>query len=678
MRAKFIVLTGMAFALTLLSGCMEDDLFKGEEEKEEEKVVEEGEEKDFNTFDFSTVNPATTLEVAYLNTGVKARVYFELYDVMPVIENKYSYSKRPDVTPLFAAYTNTDGVFRDNVSLPAYLKKVYIYSPAFYARTLIEADVVNGSIKATDAVEVNPGTKSVTRAGKKYDSYDSYMVMEGKVPEAYRGNRWKTFLEGGYNGMGFVKYEGKLSDEILRIGEEDVDDLYVAHSSVIDVNKTCPDGYRRYTDFKIDENAKLAVTFLGQNTCWNCSLGYYYYRDGNAPKSLNEANVIMLFPNTQDGTWKGRQDAWDTRGIERGTVAQLKFYGDSYEKENETDTFPAGYRIGFVLANNAWSNRIPEFNGDKKYRAATSEGLSVDNNGNPYDKPRTAAYKYKEYNMISFEDHTDDQNFSDVVITMTSNPENAITNVPTVEPDDPKPVFRKGFYAFEDLWPSEGDYDMNDVVVRYDYEQELGDENNRVKSESFIFTTYQNCATLQNGLAFRVEPSDTPTAVKGSICLDLDGGGVFTEANFTEETDGNAKVYLLTEDVSTDMGATYKVTFEYDHPVAPSSNVDPFIYRNSGKSGKRWEVHLTNTAPTSKMDPDYFHTGSDTSDPEIGRYYVRDRNYPFAIFLSGATPENVEKLLDPQNESKPIDELYPGYSEWVESYGNENADWYKH
>lgn len=684
MKAKTIALTGMVSALIALSGCMEKDVFKGEKE----------EEKTFNTFDYSTVNQATTLEVAYLNTGVKARVYFELYDEMPVVENEYSYSKRPDVTPLFAAYTGKDGVFKDNVRLPAYLKKVYIYTPAFYARTLIEAEVVNGNIQATDAVEEKAATRDVAPTNKPHDSYMVTSVeQKGKwphhyydTPTEYRSDtRWKTWL-GEYDKYrnGEIQYEyagGELSVQS--------DDLYTAHTSVINVNSTCPDNLRCYTDLYVSKDAELAMTFLGQNTCWNCSLGYYYYKDGEKPNSLNNAHIIMLFPNTQDGRWVDGQNkynntyAGNSAGINRGTAVQLMYYPDIAKgsKKGATPTFPAGLRIGFVLANNAWSNRIEAYKDNHRYRAATSEGLSMQDNGEPYDVPRTAAYKYNNHVMISFEDHTWDENFSDVVITMKSNPVDAVTDIPVVNPDDAVVTVTtlKGIYAFEDMWPAQGDYDMNDVIVRHNHEKTFAKDNsNAIQSESFIFKTFQNYASLTNGLAFRVELSGNKVA-STKYYIRKPGESDFTETTaFTHEKDRNADVYLLTGDIRTDMGAEYKVTLEYAEPVAKESEAVPFIYRASeANPDKRWEVHLPKENPTSKMDNDFFGKEADASKPDEKIYYVREGNYPFAIFLSGADEEDVAELLERSNETVPIDQLYNGYAGWVTSQGSSNKDWYK-
>lgn len=665
---KIIVLAGMAFTLPLLTGCVKEATFN----------AENGEEKTFNTFDFSTENSATPLEVAYLNTGVKARVYFELYDEMPVVETTYIYKKRPDVLPLFAAYTDKDGLFKENVKLPAYLKKVYIYAPAFYARTLIEAEVVNGAIQATDATVQAVGTRTVTETP---DAHDSYMVT-ANPPQEYNDKRWMTWLgEYDKNKNGEIKY--KYTGDELAI--KDVSRLYEEHNKVIGNSHStvCPEEYRRYTDLRIDKDAELAVTFLGQNTCWNCSLGYYYYEEGHAPKSLDEANIIMLFPNTQDGNWDQGQKpnnpnryAPNSAGIDRGTVAQLKFYPNN-DQTKETTVFPAGYRIGFVLANNAWSNRLGEFNHHKGYRAATSEGLSVDNNGTPYNKPRTAAYKYESYVMISFEDHVDDENFSDVVITMTSNPVEAITDIPVVDPKENKVKLLRGVYAFEDLWPSEGDFDMNDVIVRSNYEKTFVKENNNaIQSESFIFKTFHNIAALTNGLAVRVTPSGQVTNRK--YFIRKAGEEEFSEANFTMEKDNGSDVYLLTEDVRKEPGTEYKVTLEYAKPVTTESEALPFIFRPSDKNpGKRWEAHLPMTQPTSKMDYEYFGLGNDASNPDKGIYYVRNSLFPFAIFLSGATEKDVAKLLDPANESKNIEKSYPEYVNWAKSAGSVNADWYK-
>lgn len=656
-----LITTALTFCF---SGCTDKDVYQGPKD----------DKKEFNDFEFSTIQNEVNLEVSYLNCGVEANVYFELYDEMPVTLGDYNYIKRDDVSPLFTAYTADNGVYNGKLQdLPAYVKKVYIYTPAFFAQTLIEAEVVNGSIKATDEA-AGSLTRSVTSTTESNYSYMSE-IGKGVPPEYQDEPRWKEWL-GTYdkykNGDIEYKYEGNLAAKTT-------DGLYTAHTQVIDINKACPEKYRSYSDMYLSKDAEVAVTFLGQNTCWNSSLGYYYYKEGEKPTNLKNINVIMLFPNTQDGEWsRGSKEALKTAGINRLTAAQLKFYPNiaNGNKEGETTTFPSGYRIGFVLANNAWSNPVEGHTSPNRYRSTTSEGLSVNNYGNKYNEPRTAVYRYGDWVMISFEDFINDQNFSDVVITMKSNPVDAVTDIPTVNPDDNKTTiasYLKGIYAFEDLWPNQGDYDMNDVMARYSYGKTL-DKNNKIYSETFTFKTFQNFASNKNGLAFRLNTNGS--VASATFAIRKNGENDFTEANLQYEE--NEKVYILTDDVKLNMGAEYRITVNYNEtvPVTKESEVQPFIFRYKD-NGKRWEVHLPRQEPTSKVDESDFGKGDDASKPNQGIYYVRSGSYPFAIFLSGANENDLSKMLDRTNESVHIDQLYSGYTEWATSNGTKNQDWYK-
>ena len=545
---KKLLRTTLCAAL-VLSSCTDNDVYKGPKE----------DEKEFNNFSFSTVQKGVNLNVNYVNGTVKSNVYFEVYDEMPVTESEYgTYIKRQDVNYLFAAYTQEDGTYRGKIELPSYLTKVYIYSPVFFAQTLMEANIVNGNIEVTDKAAPIP-TRAIYSTSSPYDSY--------LVSNQYGNEVWKTWL-GDYdkhkNGDINYKYTG-----ILAATEKD--GLYAAHTRIINTHSTCPQEYRGYSDMYVNEDAEVVVTFLGQNTCWTCSLGYYYYKAGEQPKDLNDAHVIMLFPNTQDGTWRN-WTAYKSAGINPLTAVQLMYYPNiaSKSKEGATTVFPAGYRIGFVLATNGWNHHVNGFSGYKKYRAATSSGLSLNDKGMKFNEPRTAVYRYSDWILTSFEDYMTDENFSDVVIALKSNPVDAITDIPVTNPDDDKTSidFLKGIYAFEDLWPNQGDYDMNDVIVRYNYGNTFN-EKNQIYSESFTFKTFQNIATNNNGLGFRLITEEN---IKSATCsIRKEGEKDFTETTFAYEPQEN--IYLLTENVKDNMGAEYKVTVNYSKPISAQSEV---------------------------------------------------------------------------------------------------------
>ena len=689
-------LIAVATALLALSGCADHSAFGPQTEQDE---------KEYNSFDFSTINNNVAVNIEY-SVNLEAGVFFSIYDQEPGSWVENAYVLKDGIQPLYSGWTSKDGTFSASLSLPSYLKKVYVYTPAMFSTRIMEAEV-NGS--QINVAEKNYASQAATRATEENtwgafitdidldDWFDwifnhqsgnnnySYMVAGKTRPAEYNDGNWKDWLV-TYNTQGMLDKKSLIKnsdkdDADLYLGQKLAGKLYEVHQAVINVNqKECPQELRSEYDMLITKEGEIAINFLGGSTCWNSSLGYYVYRDGQKPASLAEANVVLVFPNTQDGFKTKTYNGESTKGVFTGSCVKLKYYPNiaSGSKEGATYKFPAGYRIGFVLATNAWSNRIPGWNSNYKVRSATSSGLSVDGNGNKFDVPRTAVYKYtyenKDYIMVSFEDNTHDNNFSDVVFTLTTRA--TIDKIPDV---DPKVEVNelKGIYAFEDLWPAKGDYDMNDVMTKSTYTK-LTDSNNKIYEESYTFKTYGNYATLTNGLAVRLD--GVSTTDKLEFYVKAVGDEDFSALETTY--DATDRVVVLTNDVNTNKGAEYKVKVIHaeNSPVEKETiDAEPFIFRaeESGDAVAWWEVHLTGYKPTSKMNFGYFNTGDDCSQPDKDIFYVRKGNYPFAFFLAGATDEDLKPMLDPNNESTPIDKLYSGYSGWVTSNGTTNTDWYK-
>ena len=461
------------------------------------------------------------------------------------------------------------------------------------------------------------------------------------------------------------------------------------------------------------EASEVAVTVVGGNTCWNSTMGYYYYPEGQTPTNPMDLNIIMLFPNTQDGQssfLKGKgNNYYGNIALNPGDMVQLKYYPNiaSGDYSGATKIFPKGTRIGFILKSNGWG--MQKTVGDKKYYnsylgerkdaptvsrqynawASSTDGLSYStddreqnkaDNGtyakpNPEGQARTAKFAYqnaegKQYAIVSFEDACNDDDFDDFILALK--PVGVFENLPNPEEKETKTT---GVYAFEDLWPAKGDYDMNDAVV--DFEQvwnwktpDVNTTESKIYKETVKLTTYQNYVTLKSGLAVTIDNKVDPTSVKMKTIKGAD----VKEASF--EKDGNT--YLLTNDITGTLGTQFVIEFEYSGGITNNqkSTAKPFIYRN--EDGGRWEVHIPKEAPTSKMITSYFGTGDDLSDPSNGIYYVREGYYPFAFFLSGTTIEPFKNtILLRDNEKKPINELYPKFLKWSTSGGKNNNDWYK-
>ncbi len=306
---------------------------------------------------------------------------------------------------------------------------------------------------------------------------------------------------------------------------------------------------------------------------------------------------------------------------------------------------------------------------------ATTDGLSYCSDSgkhpNPNGESRGAKFSYKasngeKYTIVSFEDALDDQDFDDLIFALK--PVNVFADLPEVEH---RKSSTNGVYAFEDLWPKAGDYDLNDALVNVKHEKEFNEDGNITK-ETFYLTTYQNYVTLTSGLALTLETKKTPSAIK--MRKIAKGSTVEEEASFTK----NGDVYYLTSDFKGELGSTYILELVYNNPLSSSADlakIKPFIYRSEGD--KNWEVHIPMEAPTAKMNTSYFGTEDDCSDPTKGLYFVREGNYPFAFYLAGANISVFEEtILKRANESKRIDELFPGFLEWSTSGGTKNQNWY--
>lgn len=642
--------------------------------------------KEYNTFDFST-SEAVDVSLQY-TIATKSPVFFRIYDQDPGtnIEEGNSYDLDESIEPIYSGFTNSDGSFSKTINVAAGTEKLYIYSPSFFAPTLLTADISNGAASAEYDSEASQtrGTRSVYSTDQEYDSYilHAYNWQDAASKWEYRDGPWKDWL---------VTYDKKNNGHVTNLykgGELAVEDpakLFSAHQLVINVNKECPQEYRASQDLIVTKDAEVALTFLGGNTCWSSSLGYYYYFGDNKPKSLSDANVVMVFPNTQNGAAKVTYnridwDAYKQAGINTGDCVQLMYYPNiaSGSKEGATTVFPMGCRIGLVLATNAWSNRMtsPSWgSANKQYRSCTTPGLSVNNSGVAYSGSRTAQYTYDNYVMVSFEDHIDDENFSDVVVTMTSNPVKAIESTNKV--DESKLVQdiyeNKGAYLFEDLWPSKGDYDLNDVMIKMGYTKTV-DTQGRVNVESYDFTSYRNVgnATKTNGLAARI------TGIQGTDQLKfyrkLEGKSNYEEIQCTYEA--NDGIVVLTNNAIANCkdSITYRVSILHSgFEWGEKTKAEPFIWRD--EEGGRWEVHLIDHAPSSKANMSLFGTQDDASDIANGKYYRRNGNYPFALHLESATKANLITLI--RSDGNNISNVYPRYDKWVNSNGTKYQYWYR-
>ena len=652
-----------------------------------------------NTFDFSTVQKVK-LNVDYSAFQTYGPVFFGVYTQNPFI----TVDDAPDdqwneaVSPIFEDYTEASGKYSATIELPTYAQHLYIATGNFFTGMhLMEADVQNGAVTAVAKNENVASSRAVTRAEGPGVSTDD--ISKLKLGLTKDGNtriyqEWKNWLGTWNSASGRPDYliDKSTADSKLYFSEEEMQDLYSVVGKAFTSGSAMNKEYCSSPDLLLEQDSEVSFTVLGSGTCWNSTLGYYYYTDDNKPTKPMDINVIMVFPNTQDGNWprateKKLESYQGNIGVNRGDAVQLMYYPNiaNNDKTGATKVFPKGTRIGFILRTQGWAKQGNDYcircEGPKywnnKYNTwcATTDGLSYSSDGgkfpNPNGESRGAKFSYKasngeKYTIVSFEDANDDQDFDDLIFALK--PVNVFAELPEIED---RKSSTNGVYAFEDLWPKAGDYDLNDALVNVKHEKEFNDKGKIIK-ETFYLTTYQNYVELTSGLALTLETKTAPQSI--AMKKIAKGSTIAEETSFTK--DGN--VYYLTADFKGELGTTYILELSYKNPLGSSADmalIKPFIYRSEGE--KNWEVHIPMEAPTAKMNTSYFGTGDDCSDPSKGLYFVREGNYPFAFYLHGVNISVFENtILKRENESKRIDEFFPGFLDWSTSNGATNQDWY--
>lgn len=299
--------------------------------------------------------------------------------------------------------------------------------------------------------------------------------------------------------------------------------------------------------------------------------------------------------------------------------------------------------------------------------------------------------------------------------TYWSDPSNNCIPLPTIQdadedgvadnedafPNDPKRAFRTFFpientystLAFEDLWPSKGDFDFNDVVVDYNIEV-VTNSYNMVVEAFYKFKVRAIGASYHNGFGFELR-NIPPFFVKSVTGAVLKPGSIYSiEPNGTESNQDNATIIAIGDvfdvlpyvgvgvtGVNTTPGAPYstpqtitvRVVFDDNLKVVGGVHIsqmgsdvfNPFIIVNQDRVK---EVHLPDFPPTTlASNSTLFGTLDDTSNPGADRYYRTSNNLPWAINTYSTFKYPIEKTE--------ITKAYLKLIDWVITNKSQYNDW---
>lgn len=227
-----------------------------------------------------------------------------------------------------------------------------------------------------------------------------------------------------------------------------------------------------------------------------------------------------------------------------------------------------------------------------------------------------------------------------------------------------------GTVAFEDQWPSKGDFDMNDVVVGYRYQVVTNAANNVVK----VIANYTLLATggsLGNGFGveFPISSGNVSNITGGTLEAGQSKAVVIVFSNMRNEMAHWNTVPGETVSPVNNYTVSFDVTNGPNISTFGLSSYNPFIWNFGLGNNRGREIHLAGHTPTDLGYTSYFGTADDSSVAASGRYYVTKTGLPYAIDVP-LTPFNYPI------EQADITKAFLHFGAWGESGGTSFPDWY--
>lgn len=619
------------------------------------------------SFTFRT-NQDVNIKIQMLdnNNGPVEGMRVEVYSDLP--ENGGS--------KMISGITDASGIFERDYKTPAFLNKVAVVTTAIGFVNMQTVDVVNGNIWCT------LGGKTTVSATKNAEDSGFKSTNSIFVPM------------GAYNSLGVPGYLSTPND-------------IIDAAMLQDINATLPEyinatvGHPQYFvssnehNIVLDQACNVWVTFVHEGAGYKNVLGYYKYNTNNPPATPADVDSIhIIFPNVSFSGSGG--------GLNSGNRVHLGAFGPGTEI---AWVLIADGFVGNTVTNGRWilysdPNLNPEAAENKKQHTILCNDIG------------------RGKFLLSFEDvrrdGSADNDFNDAIFYVSADPIQSVVtaNIPLPNytqndsdgdgisnafddyPNDPAKAFnnyypsqnKSGTLAFEDLWPEQGDYDMNDIVIDYNFNQITNGQNKVVQIDGKYVLRAMG-AGYRNGFGIQLP---VPAAAVASVTgHHLTENYITNSSNGTETGQSKATIILFDNGytvlphpddsyvgVNTSQGAIYVtpdtlfVSITLTAPVALSDMgtppYNPFIIVNKTRGR---EVHLINNPPTDLADASFFGTQQDNSNPLSGRYYTTQNNLPWAF--------DIIENFDYPYEKKPILKGFLKFVPWSISAGTSYYDWFQ-
>ncbi len=454
-----------------------------------------------------------------------------------------------------------------------------------------------------------------------------------------------------------------------------------------------------------ESDGEVWVTFIHEGAGWKNVLAYYTYDISTGPTKPNSEDLIIAFPNTSFSGSGG--------DLKRGDRVQL-LYKDT--NGDFTKIFPKGKGVAWVLLGNWWGTNGSYSGSGNPINFVQRDTVQYSNKDFNIDNMQQTILLYSNQGastdgndtiVLAFEDiirtwSSCDQDFNDAIFQVDVSPFTAIApstikywqdNNVTVGSQGEVAYYEyspsQGQYstlAFEDLWPYEGDYDFNDMVIDYNLALKR-DEQDKLVSLTVTNKLRAIGATQRNGFYFEIDiPMEYIDRVEvGGVEVDkniyLEKGDsglnpnestiirVFNDAHSLFSLNGGFVNTTYDSYIKTPVQYTLKVVFLPNVPYNESllQSFNPFIRVNSHLSYTDREVHLPGYKPSTFGATSKLNTGDDMTSQK--GYYKNINGLPWAV--------KIYRTFDYPVEGNQITLAYNHFFQWASSEGTEYSDWYR-
>ncbi|WP_248724206.1 LruC domain-containing protein [Seonamhaeicola sp. ML3] len=577
--------------------------------------------------------------------------------------------------------TNDQGEFNIVYEFSADITEVVLKTNFIGFVPEIKVPVTNGSISHTFG-----GIKE-SHSGKISKQNAIYGKIENTLKSTFSANVNINYL-GTFDNNGVPNYLEPERDYISG-------DFLNSVNAALPERNPVPTYHPEYLETRnqhnliITDEAEVWVTFVSEGAGYKNVLAYYTYDRDFPPQSPEDiTDCYVIFPNTSFAGSGG--------GLYSGDKVSL-------------GTFSEGTVIGWMLMRNGW----------KSSSQTPTEGLgllysNLELNPEPNIEHRQhSVLLYEEENdvfLIGFEDLIrpgGDNDFNDAIFYATANPiENVqiedilIANPEPLDADsdnifdsfddyplDATMAFNNyypgkdlfGTLAFEDNWPSQADYDFNDLVIDYNFNS-ITDNNNDIVSIEGKFVVRAIGASFENGFGFTLD-NIAPASIASVTGTQYTENYIQTNANGTEAGQSSATIIIFDNAwehgysntrqehgfIDTD---TISVKIDFVTPISATSldqaPFNPFIIVNKERGR---EIHLADHAPSDLVDTSFFGYSKDNTIPGSGTYYKTSENLPWGL--------NFPSKFDYPIEQANLDEGHLNFIPWALSEGQIFKNWYK-